>query len=696
LHSNWGYHLYKFSETTFNLHITFIIVLLILSTNEIFTQKSTRIIVFGDTRDSGENGINDEILAEIRDAVQAEFPDIILLPGDLIHGGSDVDKIKTELTTWLDTMRSLYLNPAISLLPCRGNHEVDKNNLSESKTSWDEVFAGEYSLPHNGPTTEKNITYHFRSGNTLCIGLDQYPGDPFHIINQVWLDSLLFMNDTQHKFIFGHEPAFNVGTYPNGLWSNPLERNIFWNTLEANFVKVYFAGHVHLFDHARIVNADGNLNNDSHQYIVGTGGAPLHGGYRGYNENNGFWNPDSVFRDELVYGYLILDIVNDQVSITWKHKNQSGQYVPGGDFLSYSKPLRQENFTSYNDFAWQSSQTRNNIQIATSPNTISASSGLANVCEMMDFSTGNPTGVKMRVIGGSYDGNVHAIQGKEPLPGTDADSVFNGKVNCLGTISYINDPNSNLIIQLRGLKDYYQNKCYDVIFYSDRDDYGWERASLVTLKGADEFQNLSSIGIDNISQPLFSEEADSSTRLPADNDSGYVAHFKFDPGTDGEIELEISYDGSTSYKGKYANAIMLKENNYLFPFKSGLLNCTIFIEGAYDEVNDIMRTTIKDEAKIPYEQPFIGLPWSYPGTESVSMIPENVVDWILVELRNNIDTSIVEDSRAGFLLKDGKIVDLDGTSPLHFKVNGDTYYIVVKHRNHLSVMSASDVALTVE
>ena len=52
-------------------------------------------------------------------------------------------------------------------------------------------------------------------------------------------------------------------------------------------------------------------------------------------------------------------------------------------------------------------------------------------------------------------------------------------------------------------------------------------------------------------------------------------------------------------------------------------------------------------------------------------------------------------TRAAFIKSDGTIVDVDGTSPVEFSgaASGD-YYVVVRHRNHLAVMSAGVVALS--
>ena len=101
-------------------------------------------------------------------------------------------------------------------------------------------------------------------------------------------------------------------------------------------------------------------------------------------------------------------------------------------------------------------------------------------------------------------------------------------------------------------------------------EYGWDRASLMTISGADAFANQSSLATDNPEAgsggAIFSAPSDSSTRLPSDNDNGYVARFTdIAPGIDGEVVLTISWDGTTQYKGKYANAMMLQEGTGSLP-----------------------------------------------------------------------------------------------------------------------------------
>jgi len=175
----------------------------------------------------------------------------------------------------------------------------------------------------------------------------------------------------------------------------------------------------------------------------------------------------------------------------------------------------------------------------------------------VDFSTGLPTAVSLEVLGGEFI-PLNATQGANPTTG-DAFTLFNGKVSGQGAISYVNDVNNSLILIFTNLLP---SKVYDLAYFAHRNNYAWDRASLVTLSGQDAFTNTSSVGIDNLGAPLFSGPSDPSTRLPADNDPGYVARFSnIDPGPDGTVLLTISFDGAVAsqYLGKYGSAVRLVE-----------------------------------------------------------------------------------------------------------------------------------------
>jgi len=124
----------------------------------------------------------------------------------------------------------------------------------------------------------------------------------------------------------------------------------------------------------------------------------------------------------------------------------------------------------------------------------------------------------------------------------------------------------------------------------------------------------------------------------------------------------------------------------------------VMLEGPFNGSD--MNTTLNNLGMIPLNQPYNTAPWNYTVSESVASIPTNVADWILLELRNTTgDASTATPDKniyrkAAFVLNDGSLVDLDGASPFEFPVSfDDNVFLVVYHRNHLSIISAGHLAL---
>ena len=123
------------------------------------------------------------------------------------------------------------------------------------------------------------------------------------------------------------------------------------------------------------------------------------------------------------------------------------------------------------------------------------------------------------------------------------------------------------------------------------------------------------------------------------------------------------------------------------------LNVLVYLEGPYDMGS--MITILKDDGQIPHNQPYNVSPWFYTGTESVAAIPDNVVDWVLVDLRDAPSATAAlpatsAEMQAAFILNNGSVVGLDGSSVLQFTaaISNDPH-VVVWHRNHLGVLSAT-------
>ncbi|MCS6966646.1 MAG: dockerin type I repeat-containing protein, partial [Candidatus Kapabacteria bacterium] len=77
----------------------------------------------------------------------------------------------------------------------------------------------------------------------------------------------------------------------------------------------------------------------------------------------------------------------------------------------------------------------------------------------------------------------------------------------------------------------------------------------------------------------------------------------------------------------------------------------------------------------------------------VSPLPDSVVDWVVVELRTLL-TGGARHYRTALLRRDGKIVDLDGRSPVMLPgLESGAYYVAIHHRNHLAIITAEPVEI---
>ncbi|HRJ52933.1 MAG TPA: SdrD B-like domain-containing protein [Candidatus Thiothrix moscowensis] len=130
-----------------------------------------------------------------------------------------------------------------------------------------------------------------------------------------------------------------------------------------------------------------------------------------------------------------------------------------------------------------------------------------------------------------------------------------------------------------------------------------------------------------------------------------------------------------------------------------LLQTRAFLQGAYDGGSQMMAADLNALGLLPAKQPYGLAPFKYTGTETFSdMLKETTgnnapVDWMLVELRSSLSQVVA--SRAVIVQRDGDLVDAQTGSPdLHFaKVAAGNYYVVIRHRNHLDVITASPVSL---
>ncbi len=116
----------------------------------------------------------------------------------------------------------------------------------------------------------------------------------------------------------------------------------------------------------------------------------------------------------------------------------------------------------------------------------------------------------------------------------------------------------------------------------------------------------------------------------------------------------------------------------------------VLLQGAYAG-GGTMTTLLNTGNHLPLQQPYNTGIWSYPGTEALTAIPAQMVDWVLLDLRSAPDTAVAR--KACLLYSDGSIRDVDGNSQIQFNVPPGDYYVAVLHKSHLSAMSASRLSL---
>jgi len=167
--------------------------------------------------------------------------------------------------------------------------------------------------------------------------------------------------------------------------------------------------------------------------------------------------------------------------------------------------------------------------------------------------------------------------------------------------------------------------------------------------------------------------------------------------------IDLTFNSTDLDEGNYYADVTITSNDPDQPqiivpvhlIVSGIrfVDLKVFLEGPF--IGTEMTTLLNSYGLLPLNQPYNINPWNYPGTDSVPSIPiSDITDWILVEFRDTTDASLATNEtmlerQAAFLLKDGSVVGMDGTSILQLNNTvKNQLFAVIWHRNHLSILSS--------
>jgi hypothetical protein len=129
------------------------------------------------------------------------------------------------------------------------------------------------------------------------------------------------------------------------------------------------------------------------------------------------------------------------------------------------------------------------------------------------------------------------------------------------------------------------------------------------------------------------------------------------------------------------------------------LDAVAFLQGA--GINpvvgeeDLMRDNLRAAALIPTTSPYDNSVVAMAAVFDVTGV-DAIVDWVEVELRQGADNSntTLTARVSAFLQRDGDIVGIDGSSSIEFEVPVGDYFIAIKHRNHLGVLTNNAMSLS--
>ncbi len=135
----------------------------------------------------------------------------------------------------------------------------------------------------------------------------------------------------------------------------------------------------------------------------------------------------------------------------------------------------------------------------------------------------------------------------------------------------------------------------------------------------------------------------------------------------------------------------------------------VFLHGPLVQSTGLMSDNLRSLGYVPSVEPYATLeplagkfPFKHKGGGGGEKIAANmlavtgnnaILDWVFIELRSNTDPKVVLHTRSALLQRDGDIVATDGVSPVMFVAPVGSYYVAIRHRNHLGVMSKNALSL---
>jgi len=144
-------------------------------------------------------------------------------------------------------------------------------------------------------------------------------------------------------------------------------------------------------------------------------------------------------------------------------------------------------------------------------------------------------------------------------------------------------------------------------------------------------------------------------------------------------------------------------NNTPPPANGVAIPMVMALQGPLNPSDGRMSDALRSWNVLPAGEPYTALGYQHVNGGGGEMADQDMlgttgltapIDWVFVELRDASNLSVVLATRAGMVLANGDVVEPDDFSPLVFNVSAGNYFVGLRHRNHLSVITSNAVAIS--
>ncbi len=247
-------------------------------------------------------------------------------------------------------------------------------------------------------------------------------------------------------------------------------------------------------------------------------------------------------------------------------------------------------------------------------------------------------------------------------------------------------------------------------FDFNQDISAWDVSHVTSMQtmfiGASDFnQDLSAWDISLVTN--MTDMFTSATLSVTNYDNTLIGWNTLDAG-ETQIPTNITFSGGNSKycAGEAARTTLI--STYGWTITDSGINCAevspkIVLQGAALNPNTgeemLMRDDLRVAGLLPTTSPYTdavvanATVFNTGGALGVGPIADDIVDWVFVELRDASNSTDVLASQSALLQRDGNVVAIDGVSNLVFDLGADNYFVAIKHRNHLGIMTADSVLL---